>query len=74
MRYLIGAVSAGNIVDSVYRDPPAEPGTVEDALSNTKISQLDLASVPEAGAAQILDSELSTARMLPSNFRRQAQQ
>lgn len=54
MRYLIAEVSSGNIVESVYQDPPAEPGTVEDALSNTLISQLNLSPMPEAEADQVL--------------------
>src|SRR3546814_2610428 len=29
MRYLIADVSSGNVVESIYKDPPAEPGTVE---------------------------------------------
>src|SRR3546814_14058111 len=48
MRYLIADVSSGNVVESIYKDPPAEPGTVERALSNTLISELDLAPMPEA--------------------------
>jgi hypothetical protein len=54
MRYLIADVSSGNIVESIYQDPPAEPGTVEDALSNTLVSQLDLAPMPQAEADRVL--------------------
>jgi hypothetical protein len=54
MRYLIAAVSSGNVVQSIYRDPPAEPGTVEDALSNTLIGELDLAPMPKAEADRVL--------------------
>ena len=54
MRYLIAEVSSGNVVESIYRDPPAEPGTAEDALSNTLISQLDLAPMPQAEADRVL--------------------
>ncbi len=50
MRYLIAEVSEGNVVESIYQDPPAEPGSVEDALSNTLISTLDPAPIPEAEA------------------------
>jgi hypothetical protein len=57
MRYLIADVAAGNIVESIYRDPPADVGSVEDALGNTLISSLDLSPVPEAEADQILDTE-----------------
>jgi hypothetical protein len=56
MRYLIADVSSGNVVESIYRDPPAEPGTVDDALSNTLISQLDLAPMPEAEADRVLEA------------------
>ncbi|MGN7871807.1 DUF305 domain-containing protein [Paracoccus sp. 22332] len=54
MRYLIGEVSEGNTVENIYRDPPAEPGTVEEALANTLISTLDLAPMPEAEADRVL--------------------
>ncbi len=54
MRYLIAEVSDGNVVESIYQDPPAEPGSVEDALSNTLISQLDLAPMPAAEADRVL--------------------
>jgi hypothetical protein len=56
MRYLIGDVSSGNVVESIYEDPPAAPGTVEDALSNTLISTLDLAPMPEAEADRVLET------------------
>lgn len=54
MRYLIADVASGNAMESVYEDPPAEPGSIEDALSNTLVSQLDLAPMPEAEAGQVL--------------------
>jgi hypothetical protein len=47
-RYLIRQVSSGNVVDRIYQDPPAELGSVEDALSRARISKLDLAPMPEA--------------------------
>lgn len=56
MRYLIADVSNGNVVESIYQDPPAEPGTVEDALANTLISTVDLAPMPEAEADRVLDA------------------
>ena len=56
MRYLIADVSDGNVVESIYQDPPAEPGTVEDALANTLISTLDLAPMPKAEADRLLDA------------------
>ncbi|WP_026987560.1 DUF305 domain-containing protein [Fodinicurvata fenggangensis] len=59
MRHLIAEVSFGNVVESIYQDPPAEPGTVENALSNTLISQLDLAPMPEAEADQVLEAAAS---------------
>lgn len=56
MRYLISEVSDGNVVESIYQDPAAEPGTVEDALSNTLISTLDLAPMPEAEADRVVSA------------------
>lgn len=55
MRYLISDVAAGNVVESIYEDPPARPGTVEDALGNTLVSRLDLAPMPEAEANRLLE-------------------
>jgi hypothetical protein len=54
MGYLIGGISAGTIVESIYTDPPPAPGSVQDALDNTLISALDLASMPSAEADLIL--------------------
>lgn len=54
MRYLISEVSSGEVIESIYQDPPAEPGTVGDALSNTLISGLSLAPMLEAEAEQVL--------------------
>jgi len=56
MRYLIGQVSDGNVVESIYEDPPAEPGGVEDALANTLVSRLDLAPMPAAEADRVLQA------------------
>jgi hypothetical protein len=56
MRFLIADVSSGNVAESNYRDPPAEPGTLADALANTLISQLDLAPMPEAEADRVLEA------------------
>jgi hypothetical protein len=56
MRYLIAEVSDGSVVESIYEDPPAKPGTVDDALANTLISTLDLAPMPEAEADRVLDA------------------
>ena len=54
MRYLIADVSAGNVVETIYSDPPAEPGSVQDALDNTLISSLDPAPMPAAEADRLL--------------------
>lgn len=54
MRYLIAEVSDGNLVEEVYQDPPAEVGTIEDALNNTLVSTLDPSPMPEAEADQLL--------------------
>ncbi|HEX5765621.1 MAG TPA: DUF305 domain-containing protein [Woeseiaceae bacterium] len=58
MRYLIADVSSGNVIESIYHDPPARPGTVEDALANTLISQLDLAPMPKAEADRVLSADV----------------
>ena len=54
MRYLIGETSVGERVKTIYRDPPAEPGSVEDALANTLVSTLDLSPMPKAEAERVL--------------------
>jgi hypothetical protein len=59
MRYLIAEMSDGNVVESIYEDPPAEPGSVEDALSNTLVSALDLAPMPAAEADRVLGAPAS---------------
>ncbi|MEO4043665.1 DUF6692 family protein [Hoeflea sp. CAU 1731] len=56
MRYMIGDISDGNVVDSIYEDPPARVGTVEDALNNTLISTLDPSPVTAEEAAEIVTS------------------
>nr|WP_111297634.1 DUF305 domain-containing protein [Paracoccus saliphilus] len=56
MRYLIAEVSAGNTVESIYQDPPAQEGTIADAMNNTLIAQLDPAPMSEAEADQILEA------------------
>ncbi len=56
MRHLIADVSAGNVVEDIYEDPPAEAGSVQDALNNTLISKLDLAPLPEDEAGQVLEA------------------
>jgi hypothetical protein len=54
MRYLIAHVSDGDVAESIYRDPPAEPGSVDDALANTLVGTLDPAPMPEAEADRVL--------------------
>ena len=56
MRYLIDDVTDGRVVETIYQDPPAERGTVEDALNNTLIATLDPAPMPEAEADALLGS------------------
>lgn len=54
MRYLIADITDGNAADAIYADPAPAPGTVTDALSNTLVSQLDLAPLSADEAAQVL--------------------
>lgn len=56
MRYLIADASSPAAVGGIYEDPPAEPGTVEDALANTLVSRLDLAPLPRAEAGRVLEA------------------
>ena len=46
MRALIDDLDAGHSVQEVYQDPAPAPGTIEDALNNTLLSELDLAPLP----------------------------
>ena len=55
MRHLIAEVSAGEMAEDIYRDPPPAPGTLEDALANTLISTLDLAPMDDAEADEVLE-------------------
>jgi hypothetical protein len=57
MRYLVGQVSDGNIVETIYQDPPPRPGSIADALGSTLISTLDLAPMNRAEAGQLLEPE-----------------
>lgn len=57
MRYLVAEVSSGRTVETIYRDPPAERGTVEDALANTLIARLDPAPMEAAEADRILEGD-----------------
>lgn len=61
MQYLMAEVSAGRAVDSVYQDPPPEPGTVRDALSKALISHLDLAPMAKAEARRVLQADARCA-------------
>jgi hypothetical protein len=54
MRFLIAALAEGDVVESIDQDPPARPGTVEDALANTLRSRLDLAPMTRADADRVL--------------------
>lgn len=54
MRYLIADVSSGHVVEGIYEDPPAEVGTIEDALTNTLIARLDPAPLQAAEADRVL--------------------
>lgn len=56
MRYLIAETASGNITRDIYQDPAPEPGTMEDALSNTLISRLDPAPMTRPEAEQALDA------------------
>ncbi|WP_370321728.1 DUF6692 family protein [Oricola sp.] len=56
MRYLIADISSGNVAQDTYEDPPATVGTVEDALSNTLIAELDPAPLPRNDADKVLAS------------------
>ncbi|WP_127524628.1 DUF305 domain-containing protein [Mesorhizobium sp. Z1-4] len=57
MRYLIANVAGGNITDSVYEDQAAQPGSVEDALANTLIAELDPAPLSASEAGAVLKTE-----------------
>ena len=57
MRFLTAAISEGRGVERIYEDPPAEPGSVQDALSRVLISHLDLAPMARAEADQVLPAD-----------------
>lgn len=65
MRALINDVDAGDVAEDIYQDPAAAPGTVQDALSNTLISRLDLAPMTADEAAQVLE-ETPVCRFVPT--------
>jgi hypothetical protein len=47
-------VSEGDVVGTIYQDPPAEVGTVEDAIGSALISTLDPSPMSEAETNPIL--------------------
>lgn len=57
MRYLISEVDKGGFARTIYEDPPAKVGTVQDALNNTLISTLDPAPMSQAQAEETLAAE-----------------
>lgn len=61
MRYLIDEVAEGRVVKTIYQDPPAAEGTVEDALNNTLISTLDPSPMTAVEADSVLGSEPNCA-------------
>ncbi len=56
MRHLIADVAAGKVTNEVYQDPPAQVGTVEDALNNTLLAELDPSTLDAEEAAQAIDT------------------
>lgn len=54
MRYLIADSADGRVEERVYEDPPATVGSIDDALSNTLIAELDPSPMPAADADQAL--------------------
>ncbi|MBL3704987.1 DUF305 domain-containing protein [Sulfitobacter sp. BDSS02] len=51
MRALVADLKRGEVVREVYEDPAPRNGTLNDALNNTLLSELDLAPLPaDAGA------------------------
>lgn len=57
MRYLIAEVSSGRTVGEVYQDPPASPGTVDEALGRAGIAALDPAPLARAEVSELLDAD-----------------
>jgi len=54
MRALIADLEAGTLVTETYEDPPAELGTVKDALDNTLLAGLDPAPLSGQEARTVL--------------------
>ncbi len=60
MRYLLADIDASGETDEIYEDPPAEIGTLEEALNSTLIATLDpsplaLSDLPERAETSALD-------------------
>jgi hypothetical protein len=60
MRYLVADIDASGETDEIYEDPPAEVGTLEEALNSTLIATLDpsplaLSDLPERAETGALD-------------------
>lgn len=60
MRYLVADIDASGEVDEIYEDPPAEVGTLEEALNSTLIATLDpsplaLSDLPDRAETGALD-------------------
>lgn len=54
MRHLIARVTQDGTVAEVYRDPPAEAGTIRDALDSTPVSALHPAPLTSAEARRVV--------------------
>ncbi|WP_370206988.1 DUF305 domain-containing protein [Pararhodobacter marinus] len=54
MRALVADLEAGRSVNRIYTDPPARPGSLQDALSNTLLSTLDPAPLTADQARELL--------------------
>lgn len=54
MRYLVGQVAAGRTAGTIFHDPPAAPGSVQDALTRVRVASLDLAPMAAAEALRVL--------------------
>lgn len=52
MRALVSDLDDGEVVQEVYEDPAPRDGTLDDALNNTLLSELDLAPLPEAAGPE----------------------
>ncbi|TGY90002.1 DUF305 domain-containing protein [Marinicauda algicola] len=55
MRYLIADIASGNMVREIYRDPPAEVGTLDQALSRVSIAALDPSPLTREEAGEVVE-------------------